>query len=63
MMGVGLLGMLVLGWIVGYSCAKRRGWGVIRRFEHYDEKAQARHQVYRQIAGEWPSRQTGTRRR
>ena len=54
MMGVGLLGMLVIGWIVGYSCAQRRGRGVIRRFEHYDEKAQERHRVYRQIAGEWP---------
>ena len=53
-MGVGLLGMLVIGWIVGYFCANRRDPEAIARFIHYDEKAQERHRVYRQIAGEWP---------
>lgn len=60
---MGLLGMLVIGWIVGYSCATRRDPEAISRFIHYDEKAQERHRVYRQIAGEWPSRETGRRRR
>jgi len=51
---VALLGMFVIGCVCGYLYANRTDTDVIARFEHYDEQAQARFQVYRQIAGEWP---------
>ena len=49
-----LLGMFVIGCVAGYLYANRTDPDVIPRFEHYDEKAQARAQAYCQLAGEWP---------
>ena len=51
---VALVGTFVLGCVCGYLYANRTDPDVIPRFQHYDEQAQARFQVYRQIAGEWP---------
>ena len=48
------LGAFVIGCVAGYLYANRTDPAVIPRFQHYDEQAQARFQVYRQIAGEWP---------
>jgi hypothetical protein len=51
---VALVGTFVVGCVCGYLYATRTDADVIPRFQHYDEQAQARFQVYRQIAGEWP---------
>ena len=51
---VALVGMFVIGCVAGYLYANRTDPAVFPRFQHYDEQAQARFQVYRQIAGEWP---------
>ena len=51
---VALLGAFVLGCVAGSLYAQRTAGDVVARFEHYDEKAQARAQAYCQLAGEWP---------
>ena len=55
---VALLGMFVIGCVAGSLYAQRTAGDVIPRFEHYDEKAQARAQAYCQLAGAWPVRHT-----
>jgi hypothetical protein len=52
------LGAFMLGCVAGSLYAQRTAGDVIPRFEHYDEKAQARAQAYCQLAVARPGRKT-----
>ena len=52
------LGAFVMGCVAGSLYAQRTAGDVVARFEHYDEKAQARAQAYCQLAVARPVRHT-----